>query len=78
MNLLKKAPAPVPGCGSRPEDGPQSDLFSGESTMNLYQAKTHISRQDGQALLLNVRWFMASACKDAHPSASKALSCFHP
>ncbi len=33
LNLLKKAPAAVPGCGNRPEDGPQSRLFSGESTL---------------------------------------------
>ena len=35
MSLLEKAPTPVPGCGNRPEDGPQSRLFSGESTMNV-------------------------------------------
>ena len=31
LSPLKKAPAPVPGCRNRPEDGPQSKLFSGES-----------------------------------------------
>jgi len=35
LNLLKKAPAAVPGCGNRPEDGPQSRLFSGESAMKV-------------------------------------------
>jgi hypothetical protein len=35
MTLLKKAPAPVPGCGHRPQDGPQSDLFSVHSTQGL-------------------------------------------
>ena len=38
MSLLKKAPAAVPGCGNRPEDGPQSRLFSGESKMVTTQA----------------------------------------
>ncbi len=33
MSLLKKAPAAVPGGGNRPEDGPQSRLFSGESKL---------------------------------------------
>jgi len=35
LNLLKKAPAAVPGCGNRPEDGPQSRLFSGESVFHV-------------------------------------------
>jgi len=42
MTLLKKAPAPVPGCGNRPEDGPQSGLFSVHSNIELINP--HIPR----------------------------------
>jgi len=38
LSLLKKAPAAVPGCGNRPEDGPQSRLFSAESN---FEGATH-------------------------------------
>ncbi len=38
--MLKKALAAVPGCGNRPEDGPQSRLFSGESALNFELMKS--------------------------------------
>jgi hypothetical protein len=37
LTLLKKAPAPVPGCRHRPEDGPQSDLFSARFLLQTLQ-----------------------------------------
>ena len=43
---LQKAPAAVPGCGNRPEGGPQSRLFSGEAELHLDRVYLDINAMD--------------------------------
>ncbi len=59
LSALKKAPAAVPGCGNRPEDGPQSRLFSVESILkmeNTYGPVWVIAEQiDGHILTVSLQ-----------------------